>query len=195
MDNTDVVLSLHNSSFTFTQCTGLEAGEPFGFDARFDVSYACFKSEDILDEVHDLDKTLLEGSPNEFIRKDLPNLNCNNVLPNPPDHSHVFPMCSLPSQSPEYYLDEPINNFLICDANIDLGYENNMFSMLGGSLDNYVSLGYFRGYDPSIDPYCVCLEDLPRKVMCTTIFNRSYDFHKAFDKVKRIFVVFGVIWL
>ena len=109
------------------------------------------------------------------------------------DHSYVFSMCSLPSSSPEYYLDEPINNFLICDANIDFGYENNMFSMLGGNVDDYVFLDYFRGYDPSIDPYCVCLEDPPTKIMWTTFFNHFYDFYMAIDKVKRIFIIFGVI--
>jgi len=36
-------------------------GEPFGFDARFDVSDACFKSEDIFDKVHDLVNTPLGG--------------------------------------------------------------------------------------------------------------------------------------
>ena len=46
---------------------------------------------------------------------------------------------------------------------MDLGFENNMFSMVHGSVDNYVALGYLRAYDPSI--YCVSLEDLPRKVM------------------------------
>jgi len=91
-----------------------------------------------------------------------------------------------PSQFLEYYLDEPINNFLICEANIDLGYEDNMFSMLGGNVDDYVSLGYFRRYDPSIDPYCVCLRNLPKKVMWTIFFNHSYDFSKVIDKVKRI---------
>ena len=38
-----------------------------------------------------------------------------------------------------------------------------MFDTLVGSVDDYVSISYFRGYDPSIDLYCVCLEDLPRK--------------------------------
>ena len=60
-DSTNVVLTLPDSSFPLAQCTGLEVGEPFRFDARFDVSDPCFKSEDILDEVYNLDKTLLEG--------------------------------------------------------------------------------------------------------------------------------------
>jgi len=56
-----------------------------------------------------------------------------------------------------------------------------------------VSLGYLRGYDPSIDPYCVSLEDLPRKITWTTFFNPSYDFSMIFDKVKRMLNVFGTI--
>jgi len=82
---------------------------------------------------------------------------------------------------------------MICDSNVDLGYEDNMFNMLGGNIDDYVSLDYFRGYDPSIDPYCLHLEDLFRKVLLTMFFNHSYDFSMGFDKVKRILIVFGVI--
>ena len=48
MDNTDVVLTLYDSSFPLAQCMGLEVDEPFWFDAG---SYACFKSEDIFDDV------------------------------------------------------------------------------------------------------------------------------------------------
>jgi len=36
-------------------------GEPVRGAARFSVANVCFKSEDILDEVHDLDKTLWRG--------------------------------------------------------------------------------------------------------------------------------------
>ena len=50
-----------------------------------------------------------------------------------------------------------------------------------------------RGYDPSIDPYHVCLKDLPRKITWTTFFNPSYDFSMIFDKVKRMLNVFGTI--
>jgi len=65
---------------------------------------------------------------------------------------------------------------MIYDAAMDLGYKANMFNMLGGNVDDYVSLGYFSGYDPSIDPYYVCTEDLPKKVMWTTFFYPSCDF-------------------
>ena len=64
---------------------------------------------------------------------------------------------------------------MIYDAAMDLGYKANMFNMLGGNVDDYVSLGYFSGYNPFIDPYCVCLEDLPMKVMWTIFFNPFYD--------------------
>jgi len=100
-----------------------------------------------------------------------------------------------PSPSPEYDVAEPIDNSLICNANIDLGYEDKMFNMLGGNVDNFLSLGYFSGYNASIDPYCVCLEDLPRKIMWTTFFNHSYDFSMVFDKVKRILILFDVIFI
>ena len=59
---------------------------------------------------------------------------------------------------------------MICDATMDLSFENNMFYMLGGSVDDYVSAGYIRGFDPSIDPCYVCLEDFPKKVMWTIFF-------------------------
>jgi len=127
--------------FLLVQCTGLEVGQPFGAIARFSVVDACFESEDTLDKVYDLHKTPLEGSRDVFVCEDFASLGCNNVFPNPLGHSHVSPICSLPSHSPKYYLNAPIDNFMIYDANVDLGYENNIFSMLGGHLDNYVSLG------------------------------------------------------
>ena len=65
--------------------------------------------------------------------------------------------------------------------------------MLGGNVHNFVSLGYFRGCEPSIDPYCVYLKDLPRKITWSTCFNPFYDFSIGFDKVKRILILFGVI--
>jgi len=65
----------------------------------------------------------------------------------------------------EYYLDVPINNSEICDSNIDLGYEDNVFNMLGGNVANFISQSYFSGYDASLDPYCIHLVDKPRKIM------------------------------
>jgi len=127
-------------------------GEPFGGVAG--CVGACFKSKDTFDEMYDLVETPLKCSRDIFAHKDFPNIGFTNiVLPNPLDHSHVSPMSSLLSPFPEYHIDLPIDNPIICDANVDLGYEEDMFSMQGGNVDNFVSLGCFGGYDRSIDPY------------------------------------------
>ena len=52
-----MVLTLPYSSFPLAQYMGLEVGEAFGGIARFSVADGCFESEEILDEVHALDKT------------------------------------------------------------------------------------------------------------------------------------------
>jgi len=69
-DNTDVVLTLQDSSFPLAQCTGLGEGDPFRFDARFDFVDAYFESEDIFDKVHDLVETPLEESHDVFMREE-----------------------------------------------------------------------------------------------------------------------------
>ena len=89
-------------------------GEPFGFDDGFGVADACFKSQDTFDEVHNLDKFPLEGSHDVFMHEESPSLGFDDsVIPNPLDHSHVSPMCSLPSSFPEYYINTPIENHMI----------------------------------------------------------------------------------
>jgi len=175
---------------------GLKMGEHFGLVARFDVTDACFKSEDILDEVHDLDKTYLQVSRDVFMYEESPSLGFeDNVLPNFLDHFYVSPICSLPSPSPKYFIDTPIENPMIFYSNVDFGHEVKMFNMLGRNVQDYMSLCYLRGYDSSTDPYCVSLEDLPRKITCTTFFNPFYDFSIAINKVKRISILFGVVFI
>ena len=71
MGNTDVVVTLPDLSFPLAQCTGLEIGEHFGVVARPSVLDACFESEDILDELHDLVETSLMGSSDVFMSKNL----------------------------------------------------------------------------------------------------------------------------
>jgi len=68
-DNTDAVQSILDLSFPFSSVHGTRQDDPFGFDARFDVSDACFRSEDILHEVHDLGKTPLEGSRDVLVHE------------------------------------------------------------------------------------------------------------------------------
>ena len=69
---------------------------------------------------------------------------------------------------------------MICDATGDLGYEDNMFDVLGGNVDNFLSLGFFSGYDASLDPYYIYLVDKPKKIMWDTFLNFSFDFSMAF---------------
>jgi len=142
-----------------------------------------FRAKDTLDKVYDLAQTYLDGSCDVFKHEDLLSLGCDIVLPNALNHSHVSLMCSQPCLSPTYFINVPIDNPMICDGIVDLGYKDNMFDMLGGNINDYVSLGYFRGCDPSIEPFYVCLEDMLRKIMCTTFFNPSYDFLKVIHKV------------
>ena len=105
-DSTDIVVTLPDSSFPLAQSTGLEVGEPFGFDARFSVTDACLESEDTLDEVYNLDKTPLEGSRNMLVHEESTCLGCNNVLLIP----LIIPMFPLFVQNPLL----PLSITLIC---------------------------------------------------------------------------------
>ena len=60
-----------------------------------------------------------------------------------PCFSYVFTTFS----SSEYYFDVPIDSPMICDAIVDLGYDNNVVDVLDGNVDKFVSLGYFSRYD------------------------------------------------
>jgi len=51
------------------------------------------------------------------------------------------------------------------------------------------SLGTFRGYDPSLDPYSLYLESMPLKTMFVTTFTSFTDFSMAFDKFMRALVI------
>jgi len=144
--------------------------------------------------MYDIDKTPLGWSLDVFMHEESLSLGfSDSALPNPLHHSHISPLWSLPSPFTKYYIDAPINNLKICDANMDLGHKNNMFSMLGGNFDGYVSRCCFRGYDPPINLYCARVEGLYKKIIWTAFFNTCYDYSKAFNKIKRILiVVFGV---
>jgi len=108
-------------------------------------------------------------------------------------HTHVSPMCSQTSISLEYSLDAPIDNPKIYDSNVDLGYAGKMFNMLVENVDNFLSLGYFSGYNASFDPYCMYLVDKPRKIIWNTFFAFSFDFFIGFALVKRALTFFAVI--
>ena len=70
-----------------------------------------------------------------------------------------------------------------------------MFNMFSGNANCFLSLGCFSGYNASLDPYCMCREDLPKKIIWTAFFNPSYDFSMVIDKIKRIPILFGVVFI
>ena len=90
-------------------------------------------------------------------------------------------MFSQPSFSPELDFDVPIDNFEICDSNVDMGNENTMFHMLGGNVETFEFLGNFSGHNATLDPYCINLVDKPRKIMWSTFFDFSFVFSMALN--------------
>jgi len=58
----------------------------------------------------------------------------------------------------------PIDNFEICDFNVDMGNADNMFHMLGGKVETFESLGNFSRYDADFDPYCIYLRTSLKKI-------------------------------
>ena len=97
-------------------------------------------------------------------------LTYENVIPNSREPYHVSTFSSLPSSSsPELAFDVPNDISAINESNVDLGHESHIFTLLGGNNENFESMGYFRGYDAALDPYCIDLVDLPRKLMLSLI--------------------------
>ena len=56
------------------------------------------------------------------------------------------------------------------------------------------SLGDIRGCNPSLDPYCAYVEDMPRKIEQTTFFDYYFNFSMAFDKYKRAPIFFAMLF-
>jgi len=71
---------------------------------------------------------------------------------------------------------------------------DHLFDMLKGkAFDIIRSLGTFEGYNPSINLFYEYLVDLPRKILWTTFFDHSFDFYKAYDKLKRALTFIDLI--
>ena len=62
----------------------------------------------------------------------------------------------------------------------------------GNQVDYLDTLGTFRGYDPSLDPYHLYLEHLPGKIVLIIAFDYSSDFSNAFDKFRRALIIMRV---
>jgi len=87
---------------------------------------------------------------------------------------HASPSCSLSSLSPKRY-------------NLPLVACHDMVK--GDVFDCMNSLGTFRGYDPSLDPYSLYLGGMPAKIMLTATFHFFNDFSQAFDKFRRALTI------
>jgi len=98
----------------------------------------------------------------------------HNISPDPLDTFHASSTCSLSSLPLELY-------------NLSLVAGHNMLE--GNEIDCMESLGTFRGYDPSLDPYNLYLENMPVKILFTIAFNHSKDFSKAWHTFKRALII------
>lgn len=85
-----------------------------------------------------------------------------------------------PSPSPQYCDLSPIDSLAVLKGNV---------------VDCFESLGAFRGYDPSLDPYSLYLEDMPGKILFLIAVNHSTDFSKAFDKFRRTLTITPIFML
>jgi len=70
-----------------------------------------------------------------------------------------------------------------------------MFSMLGGNINNFISLGYFYGYNAFLDPYYMHLVDAPRKIIWNTFFDYSFDFSIIFGLMRKVLSFFKFFFL
>ena len=100
-------------------------------------------------------------------------------------------MSLLPFPTAKYCIDAPIGNNMIFEATMDSGYEDNVFDLLGGNVDDYAFLGYLRGYSPFINPHSVDLANLPRRVIWTAFSNPSDTCHICIGFYKCLRVILG----
>jgi len=151
------------------------------------------ESEGIFNEVHYLARTPLQGHYDVFVHEESFSFVAIYVIPNSLERSHLSLMHSQPSCSPKCFVDVPNDISKLCDSNIDMGYADNMFHMLGGNVETFESLGNFSGYNAALDLYCINLVDKPRKILWNTFFAFSFDFSMAFSLIKRALIFFALI--
>ena len=65
--------------------------------------------------------------------------------------------------------------------------------MLDGNVVNFLVLGYFSGYDASLNLYCIYLVDKPKKIIWNIFFDFSFDFSMAFALLKRVVTFLAMI--
>jgi len=139
-------LTLRGSPLRLAQCTGLEMSEPY----KGDVTVL---EDDFPTRLKEpiLVESHLEEAPFDELYDD------SLVVGATASFDHIDPICTEPLES------TPISSPVLPSdpSHLHAFHE---------------SLGDIRGYNPFLDPYCVYLEDLPRKVIWNTSFNHAFDF-------------------
>ena len=74
-----------------------------------------------------------------------------------PSIEHIDPICS------ELFDSTPISSPLLPTTPSHLQ-------------EYHESMCDIKGYNPSFDPYCAYLEDVPRKIMCSPFFKHAFGF-------------------
>ena len=121
-----------------------EVGGTF-VDASVDEGYICYESSNAFVEAHDLDETLVERSCVDVIVTISPSPNLVNLVSsNPLNIFHDFSSCSQSSLSLE-----------CCDLSLIDSHD----VLEGNEVDYSKSTSTFRGYDPSLNPYSLYIED------------------------------------
>jgi len=84
----------------------------------------------------------------------------------------------------------PIGDYVITNPNDDVGLVDIENDQLDGRVNEfYKSLGNHKWFSSLTDTYWLCLEDMPMKVMWTSLSHCFSDFLKAFDELKRAFAI------
>ena len=157
------------------QSTEFEVDETFTVNASVYEDDDCYDSDSVSIEVHDSVVTFARMSYVDVVLTvPTSSVMTDDVPLDPLDTQHASPLCSLPSPSPE------CRNMPFADFH---------YMLQGDVSDCIESLGTFRGYDPSLDPYGLYLESMPLKIMFITAFTSFTDFSKAFDKFKRALMI------
>jgi len=106
--------------------------------------------------VYDLDETLIGRSSVDVVVAVSPSPDLvYNVSPNPLNIFHACPSCSLPSPSLKCCDLSPIDSHAVLERN---------------EVDCFNSPGTFKGYNPSLDPYSLYLEDMLEK-SCSLLYS------------------------
>ena len=168
--STPIATSISDSTFVasplpLAQCTELEMGEI----SRSDVSVL---EDDSLNQSKEL--TLVEPHLEEAPFVEF----CDDIVmgSDTPSIEHTDPICS------ELF-------------NLTLTSSPLLATALSHVHAFHESLGDIRGYNPSFDPYCAYLGDVPRKIMQSSFLDHTFDFSTSFDELKGPLTLFAPSFL